>query len=227
MATTGTSTKPREKTGKRVGGRSGVSGPNGKGPHGNGHGRRNEWPRKFSPAAYRIAVWVVLAGVVMMFAALSSAYIILSSGSEAKPVSMPRLFYVSTGIILLSSLSIETAKRSLKLGGAAEHRRWLAVTLVLGFSFIGAQVLGWKELAQQGVFFSSHPHSSFFFLFTGLHGIHLLGGMVALMYLVATLRSSRKSGEERKLTLTQVIGRYWHTMGGIWIWLFLLLLVWG
>lgn len=226
MATTGTSTRPVEKTGKRVGG-SGFPGPNGKGPRGNGHGRRQEGPRRFSPAAYRITVWVVLAGVVMMFAALSSAYIILSSGSEAKPVSMPRLFYVSTGIILLSSLSIETAKRSLKLGKAVEHRRWLGVTLILGLLFLGAQLLGWRELAQQGVFFAGHPHSSFFFLFTGLHGVHLVGGMLALIYLVATLRRMQQPDEEKKATFTEVVSRYWHTMGGIWIWLFLLLLVWG
>jgi cytochrome c oxidase subunit 3 len=225
MATTGTSTRPVEKTGKRVGG-SGFPGPNGKGPRGNGRGRRDEWPRRFSPAAYRITVWVVLAGVVMMFAALSSAYIILSSGSDVKPVSIPRLFYVSTGIILLSSLSIETAKRSLKLGQATKHSRWLRVTLILGLFFIGAQLMGWRELAQQGVFFASHPHSSFFFLFTGLHGLHLLGGMVALVYLVATLRKRKQHGEEKQLTLTEVVSRYWHTMDGIWIWLFLLLLIW-
>ena len=226
MATTGTSTRPVEKTGKRVGG-SGFPGPNGKGPRGNGNGRREEWPRKFSPAAYRIAVWVVLAGVVMMFAALSSAYIILSSGTDVNPVSMPRLFYVSTAIILLSSLSIETAKRSLKLGKAAQHNKWLGVTLILGLLFIGAQLMGWKELAQQGVFFASHPRSSFFFLFTGLHALHLLGGMLALIYLVAMLRKRKPPGEEKKLALTEVVSRYWHTMDGIWIWLFLLLLVWG
>lgn len=162
----------------------------------------------------------------MMFAALSSAYIILSSGADAKPVSMPRLFYVSTGIILLSSLSIETAKRSLKSGKAAQHSRWLGVTLVLGLLFLVAQLMGWRELAQQGVFFASHPHSTFFYLFTGLHGVHLLGGMVALIYVVATLRKKRQS-EEKRLTLTEVVSRYWHTMDGIWIWLFLLLLIWG
>jgi cytochrome c oxidase subunit 3 len=227
MVITGTSTRPVEKTGKRIGGRSGFPGPNGKGPRGNGHGRREDWPRKFSPAAYRITSWVLIAAVVMMFAALSSAYIILSSGSEVRPISMPRLFYVSTGIILLSSLSFETARRSLKLGRATQHSRWLGVTLILGFLFLGAQLMGWRELVQQGVFFAGHPRSSFFFLFTGLHGMHLLGGMLALIYLVATVRREQHPDDEKKLASTEAVSRYWHAMDGIWIWLFLLLLIWG
>jgi len=227
MATTGTSTKPATKTGRRVSGRPGSPGPNGKGPDGNGHGRHPRWPRRLPPAAYNITAWIVIAGVVMMFAALSSAYIILSSGKDVPQVSVPRMFYASTLVIVLSSFSFSKAHRSLRLENLSGHRKWLLVTLVLGCLFLGMQLMGWRELAAQGVFFATHPHSSFFYLFTGLHGVHLMGGILALIYLTVTMRRSKQAATESKLGTTRFVERYWHAMDGIWIWLFVLLLIWA
>ena len=115
MATTVTSTKTAEKRKTRSGGGSRFPGPNGKGPKGNGNGGGRQDPRRgLSPQAYRVTMWVAIAAIVMMFAALSSAYIILSFDGERRRVTMPRMFFLSTGIIILSSFTIETAKRSLK-----------------------------------------------------------------------------------------------------------------
>src|SRR6185295_2693541 len=190
MATTVTSTKTAEKRETRSGGGSKFPGPNGKGPKGNGWGGGRREPRRrgLSPAAYRVTMWVVIAAIVMMFAALSSAYIILSADSERRRVSMPRMFFLSTGIIVLSSLTIETAKRSLKSGNETKYLKWITVTLVLGLLFLAAQLMGWHELAAQGVYFASHPHSTFFYFFTGVHGVHLLGGIAGLSYLAIRSR---------------------------------------
>src|SRR6185369_13331075 len=112
MATTVTSTKTAEKREIRSGEGSRFPGPNGKGPKGNGNGDGRQDPhRGLSPQAYRVTMWVVIAAIVMMFAALSSAYIILSFDGERRRVTMPRTFFLSTGIIILSSFTIETAKR--------------------------------------------------------------------------------------------------------------------
>ncbi len=162
-----------------------------------------------------------------MFAALSSAYIILSSGKEVPKVSVPRMFYASTVLILLSSLSFAKAHRSLRQQRVAENSKWLLVTLILGCLFLSAQLMGWRELAAQGVFFATHPHSSFFYLFTGLHAVHLMGGILALIYLVVMMRGSEKRTSEKKMTTTRFVERYWHAMDGIWIWLFVLLLIWA
>jgi len=171
-------------------------------------------------------MWVVLAAIVMMFAALSSAYIILSADTERLRVAMPRMFFLSTGIILLSSFTIETAKRSLKGKNETRYRGWTIVTLVLGLLFLTAQVLGWRELAGQGVYFAAHPHRTFFYLFTGVHGVHLLGGIAGLSYLIIrTRRKGRKSGIVPAETSAALMSLYWHTMDGLWIWLFLLLLI--
>ena len=123
MATTVTSTKTAAKKETRSGGGSRFPGPNGKGPKGNGNGGGRRDPRRgLSPGAYRVTMWVVIAAIVMMFAALSSAYIILSFDGERRRVTMPRMFFLSTGIIILSSFTIETAKRSLKRENEAGYR---------------------------------------------------------------------------------------------------------
>jgi cytochrome c oxidase subunit 3 len=228
MATTVTSTKTAKKRETRSGGGSKFPGPNGKGPKGNGWGGgKKDRQRGLSPAAYRITMWVVIAAVVMMFAALSSAYIILSVDTERRPVSMPRMFFLSTGIIVLSSLTIETAKGSLKRGDGTRYLRWVVATLVLGLLFLTAQLMGWRELAAQGVYFASHPHSTFFYFFTGVHGVHLLGGIAGLSYLAIRARRNGKQVEGMpNQTSAGLISLYWHTMDGLWVWLFLLLLIW-
>ena len=228
MATTVTSTKPEKAKGTGIGEGPKFPGPNGKGPRGNGwQAGEDDSAGRLTPAAYRITMWVVIAAVVMMFAALSSAYIILSPGEQSRPVRMPRMFYLSTAIMMASSLSFETAKRSLKQTRQTLYVRWLGVTLFLGFAFLAAQLVGWRELAAQGVYFAGHPHSSFFYFFTGVHGVHLLGGMIALLYLLTRIPGNHEQlSSEKTATSAAVVSLYWHTMDGVWIWLFLLLLVW-
>jgi cytochrome c oxidase subunit 3 len=169
----------------------------------------------------------MIAAIVMMFAALSSAYIVLSGGPEWRPVQMPGVFIFSTGAILASSATMHHARRLLAREDFAGQSRWLAITLLLGLLFLGAQLLGWRQLIAQGAFLAGNPHSSFFYLFTGAHGVHLVGGLTALSYLA--VRSRRKLvgvGRERQLAASEAISLYWHFMDGLWVCLFLLLLLW-
>jgi cytochrome c oxidase subunit 3 len=170
-------------------------------------------------------MWVVLAAIVMMFAALSSAYIILSADQDRRSVSMPPMFFVSTGIIVLSSWTIERAKRSLRRDDRGRYLNWLVVTLVLGLVFLVTQLLGWRELAAQGVYFAAHPHSTFFYLFTAIHGVHLVGGIAGLSYVAVRARRRRQLELVPNQTPAALMALYWHTMDGLWVWLFLLLLI--
>jgi cytochrome c oxidase subunit III len=218
-----TSTKPATKKG--VGSGNGFPGPNGKKPGGNGW-RGDGSRRGFSPGKYKVTMWVALASIVMMFVALSSAYIVLAGNQDRQPVKMPPMFFVSTAVIVASSWTYHRASRSLSAKVFKGHARWLLITLLLGVAFLGSQLTGWRELAQAGVYFAGQPHSSFFYLFTGLHGAHLTGGIVLLMVLVVrTRRQPVPIDFEKERTWTGVVGLYWHTMDVIWIWLFLLLLV--
>ena len=218
-----TSTKKVTKKGIGSGGQ--FPGPNGKKPGGNGWHGGDGSKRKFSPATYRITMWVLLAAIVMMFAALSSVYV-MSSEEERRPVSMPKMFLLSTAVIVVSSWTFQRAKRSLQREERRKYTRWLFLTLALGLGFVISQVMGWRELARAGVYFRSDPRSTFFYLITALHGAHLIGGIALVLYLVVRNRRLLSAlSAEKNLTWTSIVGLYWHTIDGIWLWLFLLLLV--
>jgi cytochrome c oxidase subunit 3 len=172
-------------------------------------------------------MWVLLAAIVMIFVALGSAYIFLSGGAQWQPVRMPKAFILSTGLILISSATIEAARREIHHENSQRYARWLLATLLLGAAFVCSQLVGWKQLVGEGVYISGNPHSSFFYLFTGAHGIHLLGGMVALSYLALRARKLVFGvSSEKRVAATDAVSLYWHFMDGLWVALFLLLLLW-
>ncbi len=203
---------------------------NGNGFHKNGGGDRDDGaPLRFSPARYRIGVWVAICSILMMFVALSSSYIVRSaSGDDWHPIVMPKVLWLSTAVILLSSFTMEVSRRSLKALNNAGYGRWLIITLVLGLGFLASQLMAWRQLVRQGVYMASNPHSSFFYLFTAAHGLHLFGGIVALTYLA--LRTTRKRDtverELKRIGAAEATTIYWHFMDGLWVALFWLLFFW-
>ena len=230
MDTMVTSTKGLPQTKIGLGGGSRPVGPNG-GPRGNGGpgGRDKDDQERNSLSRYCIGMWVALAGVAMMFTALTSAYIVRASTSnDWRPVAMPRLLWLSTALILLSSFTFEIARRALKGGNTSGYQRWLLLTVMLGLGFLAAQLISWRQLASQGIYLGSNPHSSFFYVLTGAHGLHLLGGILGLDFLL--LRSWRNRVDERGIAKRQAVvnavALYWHFMFGLWIYLFLLLFLW-
>jgi cytochrome c oxidase subunit 3 len=223
MATT-VGTRPLTKTG--IG-----SGPKPRGPNGNGSPKRNPHNRAFpdlNSAAnrYRIGMWVGLASILMMFTALSSAYIVrAASANDWQPLTMPRILLLSTALIVISSGTLEAARRKLKGASSNVHRRWLLVTVALGIGFLTSQLLAWRQLVRQGVYVASNPHSSFFYLLTAAHGVHLLGGLAALAYL--SLRTRAPQGDQLAVAKSQggadAVTLYWHFMDFLWLYLFVLL----
>lgn len=229
MDTMATSTKEINQTKVGLGGGSRKAG-NGGSPRGNGHDKRGGGESSHdSLSKYRIGMWVALAGVAMMFTALTSAYIVRASTSnDWQPLAMPRLLWLSTALIVLSSITFEVARRTLRNGKVSAYQRWLLLTVLLGLGFLATQLLAWRQLAAQGIFMAKNPHSSFFYVLTGAHGLHLLGGILGLDFLL--LRSWRKSFDERGMAKRQAVvnavALYWHFMLGLWIYLFLLLFLW-
>jgi cytochrome c oxidase subunit 3 len=227
MVTTVTSTKNVKQTKIGLGGTPpGRNGPRGNGSGGNGGKRKDEADKRFSPKPYRLTLWIILAAILMMFAALVAAYIMLSGGEQWGTLVMPRLLWLSTGLIVISSLTFEAAHRSLKRGHAGKYSGWLLMTFVFGLGFLVSQLLAWRQLVGQGVYLASNPHSSFFYLLTGAHGLHLLGGILALTYLLLRTRRREVHAQMKQQAASNVISLYWHFMDGLWVFLFLLLLVW-
>ncbi len=211
--------------------RKGRAGGNGSSPRRNGGGSGGNGAGFDEPRAdkYKVGMWVALAGIMMMFTALTSAYIVRAAGaSDWKPIAMPRLLWVSTALIIVSSLSFELARRALKRDDQSLYGRWLLVTVLFGVGFLGTQLLAWRQLVAQGVYLSTNPHSAFFYLLTALHGVHLLGGILALSYLLIHAWQKRAAEQigPRRTAAAGAVALYWHFMDGLWIFLFLLLFVW-
>jgi cytochrome c oxidase subunit 3 len=222
-------TSARRRGGRGRGGNG--RGPGGGGPGGGGPGGGGgEEPRRFAADRYRLGVLVGIASILMMFTALASALIVRSgmhSSVDWRGGQMPTFVYVSTALIVISSLTFMRAKASLGHAEEAGYRLWLTVTLLLGLGFLAAQVLAWRQLVAAGVYLASNPHSSFFYVLTGLHGIHLMGGILGLAYLHWYVRGRRgPEFELKRRALTDVVGIYWHFMDVLWVFLFLLLFFW-
>jgi len=137
------------------------------------------------------------------------------------PIEMPLVLWLNTGVLLLSSVSIEMARIALKRNEYGRFKSWIALTTIFGIAFLAGQLIAWRQLAAQGVFINSHPHSSFFYLLTSLHGLHLLGGVIALAYV--TVAAFRMRIGFKRRTAVDVTAIYWHFMDGLWVYLFGLL----
>jgi cytochrome c oxidase subunit 3 len=228
-ATTVTSTervatkKAAPGTGRRRTGGSGHPPPKPPRNGGGGGGERE----KFAPEKYRLAMWAALAAIMMMFTAMASAYIVLASMEGWRSIPLPKQLWLSTALILASSFTFRAAHKFLKQGQDEKYVRWLSLTLALGLAFLCSQLLAWRQLIAQGVYLAGNSRS-FFYVLTGVHGVHLLGGIMALSYLL--LRTRRRpqgvEAELRRETSAGVVGVYWHFMDGLWVFLFLLLLLW-
>jgi cytochrome c oxidase subunit III len=209
--------KPKSPSGPAGPGRNG-------GPFGHGGSGGGEYVWSVPDRAYRTGMWMALAAITMLFAALTSALVVRKGlGTDWVQTALPQILYANTLVLLASSGTLELSRRALKLNQGERFLRWLYVTLALGLVFIAGQLFAWRELAQRGVYLATNPSSSFFYVLTATHGVHLLGGIVALAYLAAV---GRKIAEGRKKRLVvDVTSLYWHFMDGLWIYLFILLSV--
>ena len=171
--------------------------------------------------AYFTAIQLALAGIVMFFMALTSSFLVRKGlGDDWVSFTLPRILWANTLVLLASSGAIQFARARLRSGDTEGFRRWWAITTALGVLFLVGQFAAWRQLAAQGVFLVTNPSSSFFYLLTALHGLHLLGGIVALLYVA--YRPWQRSRITQS-TAADLVSIYWHFMDGLWIFLFALL----
>jgi len=222
-----TPARPRGGRGPRGGG----GGPNNGGPGGGGGGgdRDRDSGREWSPDKYRIGVYVGIVSILIMFGALALAYVFRLQApvaGSARRFVLPNLLWLSTALIVASSATYTAAKYYLRRGAASAYWGWLAATLTLGLGFVISQVLSWRQLAAQSFFLATNPHSTFFYVLTALHGLHLAGGILALGLLLSYARRPAAYAAERPKTfaVTDAVGLYWHFMDLLWLGIFALLL---
>lgn len=190
----------------------------GRGPGGRGGGEHPEIPAT-TPA--RIAVWLLVGAITVLFGAFTSTYLVRRGEADWRVGPLPPVLWVTTGIIVASSLAVEQARRYGRRGDMGALRAWLGGTTLLGLAFLAGQLLAWRQLTAAGVYLGSYPHSSFFYLLTGAHGLHLAGGIGALLY--ALRRAPAAVTAAMALDIADPVATYWHFLTGLWIYLFAIL----
>ncbi len=180
----------------------------------------------YSPPPSSTAIFVVMFAVTMMFAAFTSALIVRKGSSlDWQSFTLPSILYFNTLVLVASSVTLEIARRRVAIfkGGGLKNQvenpaRWLYVTLFLGLLFVVGQYVAWLQLRSEGLYLATNPSSSFFYLLTATHALHVLGGLGGLLYVIRKL--SKSVLRRNQLVAT---ARYWHFMGILWLYLFLLL----
>ncbi len=168
-------------------------------------------------------LWTFMVTVVMIFISLSSAYIVKKADGDWLLIQFPQMFKVTSVLIVLSSLSMHFAYLASKRNNLLNIRVWLAITGLLAIAFCVGQYWSWGELVDQGVFFVGNPAGSFIYVFTGLHVAHLFGGLI---FLIIVLRRSFSYKVHSKSMLSiQLCAVYWHFLGGLWLYLYLFLIL--
>jgi len=173
-------------------------------------------PKKF-------AMWLFIASVLMLFAAFTSAYIVRRAEGNWLYFDLPDLFYYTTALILLSSVTMQWAYFAAKKDNLEMVKVTVGITAVLGLAFLGGQFVAWKELVSNSIYFVGNPAGSFLYVITGLHGLHIISGVIFLAIVFAsTLKFKIHS---RSMTQIEMCTTYWHFLGVLWLYLFVFLLL--
>jgi cytochrome c oxidase subunit III len=173
-------------------------------------------PKKF-------ALWLFIVSVVMIFASLTSAYIVRQAEGNWLEFELPAIFWYSTGVIIISSLTLHYAYMAAKKDNLSNVRLGMILTSILGFSFLILQWYSWVALVDREVFFVGNPAGSFLYVFTGLHALHLISGVIFLI--IVLISSFRYEVHSKNMNTMEMCVTYWHFLGGLWLYLFMFLLL--
>ena len=175
---------------------------------------------------HKFTLWIAIGSIIMMFAGLTSAYIIKSNQANWQEIITPKVFWYSTATILLSSVTIQMALRSFKQREMNRYRKLMAVTVIFGAAFIVLQVIGFQQLWNSGIQFKGVAGAGqFLYVIFGLHALHVLGGIVTLI--VMLLKAFFGNTKTYSSTGIEVAAIYWHFVDVIWIFLLPLLYMIG
>lgn len=181
----------------------------------------NEQKTRLHPSKF--ALWIALGSIVMMFAGLSSAYIVKRSQANWLTYDIPLIFWYSTGVIILSSVAMMLARKYFLNREMKKYRNWLGITTLLGLAFVFLQYEGFVELWASGITVARNVSFSFLYVIVGLHAVHVLGGVMAL--LIIFLKAYRTKKKVYHSITIDLMTTYWHFVDLLWIYLLIFLVV--
>src|SRR6201993_4053674 len=190
------------------------------GHNGGGDDGKRPRPGNSSPKRYYTGMALGIVSILMFFMALASAFLVRRGSGNWVPVHIPTLMWVNTLVLVASSVTLEMARHRLAQGQLSGYRNlWLATT-VLGVGFLTGQLVAWRQLVAEGIYLASNPASSFFYIFTGAHALHLFGGVAALIYVA---KRNFDQAQVTRSVAAEVTSYYWHFMDALWLFLLALL----
>ncbi len=173
-------------------------------------------PKKF-------ALWLFMVTVVMIFAAMTSAYIVRQSEGNWLEYDLPQIFWYTSGIVVLSSVFLQYGYISAKKDNLIGLKIGLLGAVILGIAFLIGQWYSWVALVDEEVFFVGNPSGSFLYVFTGLHALHLISGVIFLI--IVLISSFSYQIHSKAMVRMEMATTYWHFLGGLWLYLFMFLLL--
>jgi cytochrome c oxidase subunit 3 len=176
--------------------------------------------RKIHP--HKFTLWVAIGSILMMFAGLTSAYIVKRSQANWLMIEIPLVFWYSTVTILLSSVTVQLSLKAIKQRNMVMYRRWMLITAVLGVLFLVLQIIGFYQFGENDIRLvgaGSNASYSFLLAISGMHGLHVLGGVIALV--VIAIRAVSISKRNYSSLPLEVAATYWHFVDLLWIYLFI------
>lgn len=180
-----------------------------------------EQQKKIHP--HKFTLWIAIGSITMMFAGLTSAYIIKRNQPNWFEFNLPQTFWFSTAAIIASSITMWLAVRSFREKEMAKYRQMLVATFFLGIVFVGLQILGFVQLWRQGITLTKNVSVSFLYPIVGLHAVHVTGGIIAL--LVMFLKAFSRRQKIYSAVPVEMMSTYWHFVDLLWIYLLFFLLM--
>ena len=171
---------------------------------------------------HKFTLWVAIGSIIMMFAGLTSAYIVKREQPGWTTFRIPIAFWFSTGVILLSSVTVQIALKSFKERRMKSYRNFITATVILGILFVSLQWLGFKQIWNSGVTLSGSGAGQFLYIIAGLHALHVIGGVIALTVMFIKAFSTRVRSYNS--VPVEVVNTYWHFVDILWVYLFIFFL---
>ena len=169
----------------------------------------------------KFILWLFIVSIIMLFAAMTSAYLVRRAEGNWLEYDIPKVFTYSSIVLVISSLTMHWAYLAAKKDNFTSLKTAITITFALGIAFLYMQFQGWVELVNENVFFVGNPAGSFMYIFTGLHGFHLISGLVVLVF--ALIAAFRLRVHAKNLNQIEIAAAYWHFLDILWLYLFFFL----
>ena len=177
--------------------------------------------RPLSVHPHKFALWLFIVSIIMIFASLTSAFIVKQGDGSWLDYNLPSMFWTTSGVIILSSVLLQWGYFTAKKNQFSRLSLLLGATVALGLVFLVGQWMAWEQLVEMEVYFVGNPAGSFIYVLTGLHAFHLISGIIFLI--VVFISSFKKKIHSENLVRMEMCTTYWHFLGALWVYLFVFL----